>query len=234
MIDLQLKPKDSMQGSDCLCESPTLPPVLHTQRNQDLERRTRAALGGRSNTSTVDPPGRRSDSCPRGPEAMTGSSGRRLKTAASTPSLRSPNDSSAFSQERNPGPHTVDALSRVRVPESPSPWAPSEPLCWTPFDHSSKHIVPSRDRFPPSGEDRPVYMQSNFAYRDVSSDHVLYDRVPRIDFASTDAAARTQDIVEILDAVLWLARTHNGSGLKDIASYTAAFRTSSRQGYPYT
>lgn len=218
-VDLKLDLRDSPQSNDWFFESPVIPLALPKQRPRNVEQPVDSSPDGHSVKSTCVPLGPQPDSPACDPKITSNSSGGRLETATSTPSSR-----------------TLDGYGTPAHRSSvhgPSAWDLEGLLsCDRPEQPTDGVVSPLGHLISPSGMEPPS-MRSNFAYADVDSTHILHTTVPRIDFASADAASRTQDIIEILDAVLLLARTHNGSGLKAIADYTSAFRVSTSQSYGY-
>lgn len=226
-IDQQLEPEDTAQSSGASCASRTTPASSRTSHIQIGERKA-SKIKPTSGQTLL-----RASSSPRD----TSDAGCRLRTAASAPCMSSPNGynarSRAWLHRRSNDFNPLDGSLRAGALDSPSPCGQEDSFPWSPFDCSSQRVDQSAEYSPSTTDRKPYSMPSDFEHSKATPESVLYERVPRIDFASIDAVSRTQDIIEILDTVLWLARTHNGSGLKDIATYTEAFRTSSRHQFAY-
>lgn len=213
--------------TDSTCESPSHSPALRLQ----LSQRTVSAQAGHAGRQLDSlgvrlgqKPSLQTDNLPQGQRLPAD---RRLRSAASSPSLTTRYHHESGLQEmpqdlrRAPGIQPVRS-QEYRLAQSPLP-APDKPLPQTPAQpgsaaaSQSQHYGARRER---DALDSPFALPTQHG----GDDPAPHGRVPRTDFANADAASRTQDIIEILDTVLWLAKTHNGAGLRNIARYTSNFR----------
>lgn len=178
-----------------------------------------------SSTGPLDRPAPQMQKVPRSQRVP---SDRRLRPAASSPSLTTHYHQESGLNEmpqdlrRPPRSGTIPSREKKSAPSS-SP-APDKPLPQTPAQIDSTASSRSQYHGPYGGTND---LESPFALRtqhDGWSRSEASGRLPRTEREEEGAASRTQDIIEILDTVLWLAKTHNGACLRRIAQYTSNFR----------